>query len=188
MPPPDRTAMARTGCCRRFSVRLSHTTVHMKTAWHGPSTAARCSITSGSSGSGSIRRRTASDSMVGCAHPTDSMIVVTLPLQLHVVHEGGQLAISRGRLRTAPPLRPAPASAPPFPTTRTVELLDSRHVPDRSRPDRRATASRFSAGSPLNMTAGASMSFSGAAEHIKDEGDPNYLSRPAAIDIVDRDY
>ncbi len=106
--------------------------------------------------------------------------IVTLPLQLHVVHEGGQLYQSGAVADSAAVATGASLSV----TIRrhyaaTVELfgLGSRDVPDRSRRDLTRDGVAF--------LGRVSVEHDGWREHvifwrgrnyIKDEGDPNYMS------------
>jgi hypothetical protein len=120
--------------------------------------------------------------------------IVTLPLQLHVVHEGGQLYQSGAVADSA-----AFATGAVFGGTiarryaATLELfgLGSRHVPDRSRP----ALSRDG----IAFFGRAAAEYSGWRGHlifwrgrnfIKDEGDQNYLSVTRAGDRYrgTRDY
>jgi hypothetical protein len=105
---------------------------------------------------------------------------VTLPAQLHVVHEGGQLYASGAVADSV-----ASAAGVMFNKTlartlnASVELygLASRHVPDRSLPDESVEGTGF-----LGRTSGESGGWRGhvlfwrGRSFIKDEGDPNYLS------------
>ena len=105
---------------------------------------------------------------------------VTLPLQFHIVHEGGQLypsgavadseaiaagAIVGGTIRGS------------YAATLEVFALGSRHVPDRSRPELSADGSAFF-GRAAAERAGwrGHVIFWRGRNFIKDEGDPNYLS------------
>ena len=106
--------------------------------------------------------------------------VVTLPLQLHVVHEGGQLYQSGAVADSAAVATGASLSATiRRHYTATVELfgLGSRYVPDRSRPDLTRAGVAF--------LGRVSVEHDGWREHvifwrgrnyIKDDGDPNYMS------------
>ena len=104
----------------------------------------------------------------------------TLPLQLHVVHEGGQLYQSGAVADSA-----AIASGAIFGGTIaggytvTLEVLGlaSRYVPDRSHPDlsRDGTAFFGRAAAGRNGWRGHVIFWRGR-NFIKDEGDPNYLS------------
>jgi hypothetical protein len=105
---------------------------------------------------------------------------VTLPAQLHVVHEGGQLYASGAVADSI-----ASAAGAKFQKTfatslsTSVELygVASRHVPDRSRPDESADGTAFlgRASAERGGWRGHVLFWRGRS-FIKDEGDPNYLS------------
>ena len=86
-----RIATVLTSCCRRSSARRSRTNGRTKPVSHGRSTAAISSITSGSNGSASTRPSIESGSTAGLRTSYRLSRLITLPLQFHVVHEGGQL-------------------------------------------------------------------------------------------------
>jgi hypothetical protein len=105
---------------------------------------------------------------------------VTLPLQFHLVHEGGQLhqsgavadsyaiaggAIVGGTIRGV------------YEATIEAFVLGARHVPDRSRPELSADGRAFF-GRAAAERAGwrGHVIFWRGRNFIKDEGDPNYLS------------
>jgi hypothetical protein len=105
---------------------------------------------------------------------------VTLPAQLHVVHEGGQLYASGAVADSL-----ASAAGVMFQKTlarslnASVELYGaaSRHVPDRSRPGESIDGTGF-----LARASGEQDGWRGhvlfwrGRSFVKDEGDPNYLS------------
>jgi hypothetical protein len=113
--------------------------------------------------------------------------VLSLPLQAHIVHEGGQL-FAAGPVRDSlgvasgiilAPRPAAPGDRPPRSIETMVELfgLWSRHTPDRE-----ATSPSLDGGAFFGR---ASATLRGWRAHllawrgndfIKDEGDPNYLS------------
>jgi hypothetical protein len=112
----------------------------------------------------------------------------SLPLQTHIVHEGGQLHAS-GPVRDSVALasgiaiscRPGPGSCarPILNLTPSLELLGlwSHHVPDRQQPDRTRDGAAFFGRAAL---AGASwrahLIMWRGDDFIKDEGDANYLA------------
>jgi hypothetical protein len=106
--------------------------------------------------------------------------LVTIPLQFHVVHEGGQLhasgavadssAIATGVILSGNVARVYAA---------TVELvaLASRYVPDRSLPTlNRAGVAFFGRAAAERAGWRGHVIFWRGRDFIKDEGDPNYLS------------
>lgn len=106
--------------------------------------------------------------------------LVSLPLRIHVVHEGGQLHASG-------PVADSAAVAAGVDVHGTVatnyraslELfgLISRNVPDRSRPDlSRDGVGFFGRASAERSGWRAHIIFWRGRNYIKDEGDPNYLS------------
>ena len=106
--------------------------------------------------------------------------VVTLPLQLHVVHEGGQLHQSgavadSAAVATGVILRGTIARN--YAVTLDVLGLASRFVPDRSQPELSRDGTGFF-GRVAAERAGwrGHVIFWRGRNFIKDEGDPNYLS------------
>lgn len=106
--------------------------------------------------------------------------LVTLPLQLHVVHEGGQLYQSGAVADSA-----AVATGIGFNGTirrhyaAAVELfgLGSRHVPDRSRPELTRDGIAFLGRLSVERAGWRGhLIFWRGRNYIKDEGDPNYMS------------
>jgi len=106
--------------------------------------------------------------------------VITLPLQLHVVHEGGQLYQSGAVADSA-----AIATGASFGGTirrqyaAAVDLfgLGSRHVPDRSRPDLTRDGIAFLGRASVERGGWRGhVIFWRGRNYIKDEGDPNYMS------------
>ncbi len=105
---------------------------------------------------------------------------VAIPLQLHVVHEGGQLhqsgavadsaAIAAGAMLSG-------AIAGRYPVTLEVYGLGSHHVPDRSRPNpSRDGVGFFGRAAAERSGWRAHVIFWRGRSFIKDEGDPNYQS------------
>ena len=106
--------------------------------------------------------------------------VVTLPLQVHIVHEGGQL-------HAAGPVADSAAAATGVNLHRRVleryggslELWGalSRHVPDRSRPDLQRDGTGFFGRASVERSGWrAHVLFWRGRNFLKDEGDPNYLA------------
>lgn len=104
---------------------------------------------------------------------------LAIPVQLHVVHEGGQLfssgpvadsaAVATGALMSSVLGR--------YATTLEVLAVGSNHVPDRSRPDMSRTGvAFFSRVTAEREVWRAHAIFWRGRDFIKDEGDPNYLS------------
>jgi hypothetical protein len=119
---------------------------------------------------------------------------VTLPLQLHVVHEGGQLhqsgavadssAIAAGAIVGG-------TIARRYAATLEVFGLGSRHVPDRSRPNlSRDGVAFFGRAAAERSGWRGHVIFWRGRNFIKDEGDANYLSiaRSGARYRGTRDY
>jgi len=106
--------------------------------------------------------------------------IVTLPFELHIVHEGGQLFASG-------PVADSAALATGFALEGNVGRLDrarlellaagSRFVPDRSTPDRNRKGAAFfgRASAERGPWRGHLIVWRGK-DFILDEGDPNYLS------------
>jgi hypothetical protein len=105
--------------------------------------------------------------------------LVSVPLQFHVVHEGGQLhqsgavadsgAIAAGAL--------VAGTIGSYATTVEVFALGSRNVPDRSRPELSADGTAFFARAAAERSAWrAHIIFWRGRSFMKDEGDANYLS------------
>ncbi len=106
--------------------------------------------------------------------------LVSLPLQLHVEHEGGQLFAS-GAVRdsAAAAAGVAVRGAPGGFETASLEAagLISRYVPDRSAPDRtRSGAGFFARAAAVRSGWRAHILFWRGDDFIKEEGDPNYQS------------
>ena len=116
-----------------------------------------------------------------------------LPLQLHIVHEGGQLyatgpvrdsvAAASGIVlsKTSEPADPAPAAAAGHKAgvTGTLELLAlwSHDVPDRQQPQRTRDGAAFFGRAALEWPAWrAHLLMWRGDDYLKDEGDPNYQS------------
>ena len=105
---------------------------------------------------------------------------VAVPVQIHVVHEGGQLYASGAVADSVAAAAGAMVSARPAPSwLASIELygLVSRDVPDRSRP-RLSTDGRgfFGRASAERDGWRTHVLFWRGRNYIKDEGDPNYLS------------
>ena len=105
--------------------------------------------------------------------------LVSLPLQFHVVHEGGQLhqsgavadsgAIAAGAI--------VAGTIGSYATTVEVFALGSRNVPDRSRPELSADGGAFFGRAAAERSGWrAHIIFWRGRNFMKDEGDPNYLS------------
>ena len=105
---------------------------------------------------------------------------VAIPLQLHVVHEGGQLHQSgavadSGAIAVGAMLSGAIAGR--YPATLELYGLGSHHVPDRSRPHlSRDGAGFFGRGAAEHSGWRAHVIFWRGRSFIKDEGDLNYQS------------
>ena len=116
----------------------------------------------------------------GNAHVISRGGIVTIPLQLHVVHEGGQ-PISRERSRIVRRSRGASivsgTIARRYAATLEVFGLASRYVPDRSRPKLSRDGVAF-LGRASAERAGwrGHVIFWRGRNFIKEEGDSNYLS------------
>lgn len=104
---------------------------------------------------------------------------LAIPVQVHVVHEGGQLFAS-GPVADSAALATGVligGSVGPYATTLEALAVGSNHVPDRSRGD----LSRRGIGIFSRVTAERDawrthVIFWRGRDFIKDEGDPNYLS------------
>jgi hypothetical protein len=118
---------------------------------------------------------------------------LALPLQVHIVHEGGQLygagpvrdsvAVATGIVlsKTAQPEEPAaPAASDRVARmTGTLELLAlwSHHVPDRQQPQRTRDGAAFFGQTAVEWPAWrAHLLMWRGDDFLKDEGDPNYQS------------
>jgi hypothetical protein len=105
--------------------------------------------------------------------------LVSVPLQFHVVHEGGQLHQSgavadSGAIAAGAVVRGTIAS---YVTTVEVFALGSRNVPDRSRPELSVDGSAFFGRAAAERSGWrAHVIFWRGRNFVKDEGDPNYLS------------
>jgi hypothetical protein len=120
--------------------------------------------------------------------------VATVPLQLHIVHEGGQLFQSGAvadSAAVATGLVLHGRVAREYATTLETLGLLSRHVPDRSRPELTRDGTGFF-GRLAAERAGwrAHVIFWRGRSFIKAEGDPNYLSVTASGEYYrgTRDY
>ena len=103
-----------------------------------------------------------------------------IPLQLHIVHEGGQLFAS-GAVRdsAAAAIGLQASGAPGLFERATLEMfaLASRYVPDREAPDRnRRGAGFFGRASVERSGWRGHIVFWRGQDFVTDEGDPNYLS------------
>lgn len=106
--------------------------------------------------------------------------VVSVPLQLHVEHEGGQLFAS-GAVRDSAAaaaglaLRGAPGGF--HSASLEAFAVVSRYVPDRNSPDRtRSGAGLFTRAAAVRSGWRAHILFWRGDDFIKEEGDPNYQS------------
>jgi hypothetical protein len=105
--------------------------------------------------------------------------LVTLPFQLHVVHEGGQLHQSGAVADSAAIAAGATIGGPIARYSTTLELfaLGSRHVPDRSRSElSRDGVAFFGRVAAERSGWRGHIIFWRGRNFIKDDGDPNYLS------------
>ena len=106
--------------------------------------------------------------------------VLTIPLQLHIVHEGGQLYQSgavadSGAIATGVIVGGTVAGR--FTTTLELFALGSRYVPDRSRPDlSRDGVAFFGRVAAERSGWRGHVIFWRGRNFIKDEGDGNYMS------------
>jgi hypothetical protein len=104
---------------------------------------------------------------------------VTLPLQFHIVHEGGQLHASgpvadSGAIAAGAIIGGTIGS---YASTLEVFALGSRYVPDRSRPELSADGSAFFGRAAAERSGWRGhVIFWRGRNFIKDEGDANYLS------------
>ena len=116
----------------------------------------------------------------GIAGEVSARAGVSLPFQLHVVHEGGQLFASG-------PVADSAAAALGVMLSRgfsrdgvasiEAHALVSRHVPDREAPQRtRRGAAVFGRGAVSSRGWRGHLLFWRGDDFVKDEGDPNYLS------------
>jgi hypothetical protein len=119
---------------------------------------------------------------------------VTLPLQLHVVHEGGQLHQSGAVADSAAVAAGAIVGATVarrYVTTLEVFGLGSRHVPDRSRPNlSRDGVAFFGRAAAERSGWRGHVIFWRGRNFIKDEGDLNYqsITRSEERYLGTRDY
>ena len=121
-------------------------------------------------------------STAACARRIKSHLV-TLPLQFHVVHEGGAASAFDQEPWPIRPRRspPAPSSAGAiggrYPATLEVFALGSRHVPDRSRPELSSDGKAFFGRAAAERSGWRGhVIFWRGRNFMKDEGDANYLS------------
>ena len=104
---------------------------------------------------------------------------VTLPLQFHIVHEGGQLHASgpvadSGAIAAGVIISGTIGS---YASALEVFALGSRHTPDRSRPELSADGSAFFGRAAAERSGWRGhVIFWRGRNFIKDEGDANYLS------------
>ena len=118
---------------------------------------------------------------------------LALPLQAHIVHEGGQLydagpvrdslALAAGvvlsRTAKAEDSASQRSGGPQAATTGTLELLGlwSHHVPDRQQPQRTRDGAAFFGRAALEWRAWRThLLMWRGDDYLKDEGDPNYQS------------
>lgn len=106
--------------------------------------------------------------------------VISIPVQLHVVHEGGQLYAAgpvRDSSAAAAGVRASGLVAGNYRSSLEMLALGSRHVPDRASPDRSRDGVGFfgRASAERNGWRGHVIVWRGR-NFIKDEGDANYLS------------
>jgi hypothetical protein len=108
--------------------------------------------------------------------------LLTLPAQLHVVHEGGQLYAAgpvRDSLALASGIALAPPPAVQASPRASLELIGlwSRDTPDRAAPDRTRHGAGFFGRAALEAHGwrGHLIMWRGD-DFVKDEGDPNYMS------------
>jgi len=104
---------------------------------------------------------------------------ISLPFQVHVVHEGGQLF-------AAGPVADSLAAAVGAMLTRSFSRIErasleayaliSRHVPDRARPQRTTGAGFLGRAAVIARGWRGHLLFWRGDDFLKDEGDPNYLS------------
>ena len=105
---------------------------------------------------------------------------VTLPVQFHIVHEGGQLHASgavadSGAIAAGAILGGTIGGS--YAATLEVLALVSRHVPDRSRPELSADGTAFFGRAAAERSGWRGhVIFWRGRNFIKDEGDANYLS------------
>lgn len=104
----------------------------------------------------------------------------SLPFQLHVVHEGGQLFAAgpvRDSAAAALGLSLARRLGPVEKAAVDVYALASRYVPDRARPDRTRSGAAFLGRASVERSGWrAHVLFWRGDDFVKDEGDPNYQS------------
>ena len=105
---------------------------------------------------------------------------LAIPLQAHVVHEGGQRFAAGAVRDSAAGALGIEASGPPGAfegATVEVFVLASRYVPDREEPDRTRTGTGFLSRVSFERPGWrAHVLFWRGKDFITDEGDPNYLS------------
>jgi hypothetical protein len=105
---------------------------------------------------------------------------VTLPLQLHIVHEGGQLHQSGAVADSGAIAAGAIVSGTiggRYAAMLEMFALGSRHVPDRSRPELSRDGTAFFGRASVERSSWRGhVIFWRGRNFIKDEGDPNYLS------------
>jgi hypothetical protein len=106
--------------------------------------------------------------------------LITLPVQFHVVHEGGQLHASgavadSGAIAAGAALNGTIGGS--YVASLEMYALGSRHVPDRSRPELSADGSAFFGRAAAERSGWRGhVIFWRGRNFIKDEGDANYLS------------
>lgn len=104
---------------------------------------------------------------------------VTVPLQFHIVHHGGQQHASGPVADSYAGAGGASAQSPVKGGTLSLELLGllSRHVPDRAAPERSRTGRGvFARGAFERGGWRGHLLFWRGRDFVKEEGDPNYLS------------
>ncbi len=118
---------------------------------------------------------------------------VTIPLQFHIVHHGGQQFASGPVADSYAGAAGAAVDWPVHGANARLELLGllSRHVPDRDLPERSRTGRAvFSRGAIENEGWRGHLLFWRGKDFVKEEGDPNYqsLRRSGAYYGGVRDY
>jgi hypothetical protein len=105
---------------------------------------------------------------------------LSMPIQLHIVHEGGQLFASgvvRDSAAAALGLQAAGAAAAFERASIEIFALASRYVPDREEPARSRTGAGFLGRASVERSGWRGhVLFWRGKDFITDEGDPNYLS------------
>jgi hypothetical protein len=116
----------------------------------------------------------------GIAAEVRTPSAISIPLQLHVVHEGGQLFASgavRDSAAAAIGIRVAGAAGSLDRGGLEIYALASRFVPDRAAPDRTRRGAGFLGRATAEQSGWrAHILFWRGRDFIAEEGDPNYLS------------